>query len=354
MKLEKVAKSLQNSFNSLPQPQKEAPEMLEVLTANERMARAKLKPDPKALFSDIWYEGQTCILFADTGIGKTILAVQIADSISRGEPIAGFEMETAAQKVLYFDFELNDKQFEKRYKNDIDAHVFSDNFYITNINKDGEIPKEFNNDFGAYIIDSIGKQAKSTGAKIVVIDNLTHLNNNTEKAKDAAVLLDKLKSLKRSFGLSLLVLAHTPKIPLFEPISVNHLAGSKQLSNFADTVFSIGKSAVDSELRYIKNLKNRDNKDSNCVKVCRLEKSDFLKFNYLSDAYESEHLKQRNKTGKSEIIAIAKKLKDEGKSLREIAGVIGKSHQTIKRILGADFVEKRTDGSGVVELLKPE
>ena len=56
-------------------------------TANEWIEEAKNKPAPKMLFSEFWHEGELCILFSDTNLGKTILAVQIADSIASGKPI---------------------------------------------------------------------------------------------------------------------------------------------------------------------------------------------------------------------------------------------------------------------------
>ena len=56
-----------------------------------------------------------CILFADTNLGKSILSVQIGNSISKGQQIRGFQLEAPKQKVLYFDFELSAKQFEVRY-----------------------------------------------------------------------------------------------------------------------------------------------------------------------------------------------------------------------------------------------
>ena len=87
-------------------------------TANEWLQQASLRPVPKMLFSELWHEGELCILFADTNTGKSILAVQIADSISRGTPIEGFKMTAKEQPVVYFDFELFDKQFEARYSVD--------------------------------------------------------------------------------------------------------------------------------------------------------------------------------------------------------------------------------------------
>ena len=64
--------------------------LLTVLSANKWIEQAKKRPIPKMLFSEFWFEGEICILFADTNLGKSILAVQICDSISKGEKINGF------------------------------------------------------------------------------------------------------------------------------------------------------------------------------------------------------------------------------------------------------------------------
>ena len=45
-------------------------------------------------------------MFADSNVGKSILAVQIADRIARTD------------NVLYLDFELSEKQFQLRYTNE--------------------------------------------------------------------------------------------------------------------------------------------------------------------------------------------------------------------------------------------
>jgi hypothetical protein len=84
-----------------------------VKTADRWIQQAKTRPIPKMLFSEFWFEGELCILFADTNLGKSILAVQIGNSVSKGEPIYGFKLETTKQPILYFDFELNDKQQER-------------------------------------------------------------------------------------------------------------------------------------------------------------------------------------------------------------------------------------------------
>ena len=61
-KINKIKNSLNDGFSKLPQAKIIEPELLQVMTANERIERAKLKAIPNALFSDIWLEGQLCIL----------------------------------------------------------------------------------------------------------------------------------------------------------------------------------------------------------------------------------------------------------------------------------------------------
>ncbi|MBK6749157.1 MAG: sigma-70 region 4 domain-containing protein [Acidobacteria bacterium] len=66
-----------------------------------------------------------------------------------------------------------------------------------------------------------------------------------------------LNHLKVSHGLSLLILAHTPKRYGASPLSVNDLFGSKMLSNFADSIFAKGRSRSGPNVRYLKQLKSR-------------------------------------------------------------------------------------------------
>lgn len=107
---------------------KESKGLFTVKTANRWIEQAKTRPIPQMLFGEFWFEGELCILFADTNLGKSILAVQISNSISRGEQIQGFNLESPKQPILYFDFELSDKQFENRYSNHFEQHYdFDDN-----------------------------------------------------------------------------------------------------------------------------------------------------------------------------------------------------------------------------------
>lgn len=315
---------------------KESKGLFIVKTANRWIEHAKTRPIPKMLFGEFWFEGELCILFADTNLGKSILAVQIGNSISRCEQIVGFKLETPKQPILYFDFELSDKQFENRYSIKFEQHYsFDNNFIRVEINPDATIPEA--QTFEDYLNHSLERSITETGAKVLIIDNITYLKNETEKAKDALPLMKHLKALKNKYGLSILALAHTPKRDLSKPITRNDLQGSKMLINFCDSSFSIGESHIDKNLRYLKQIKQRNTEqiyDAENVCICQIDKPfNFLQFEFLNYGAEREHLKQHTEKDKENLNEKVNELKQQGRSLREIGAELGISHMKVSRIL---------------------
>lgn len=327
-----------NHFNTLMEEGEKAIEskgLFTVMTANKWMEQAKNRPIPAMLFSEFWYEGEVCILFADTNLGKSILAVQIANSISKGEAIKGFKLEAKKQPVLYFDFELSDKQFETRYSEGYQQHYsFDSNLLRVEINPDTMIPPE-GKSYENYLNESIEQSIKETGAKVLIIDNLTYLRSETEKAKDALPLMKNLKELKSKYNLSILALAHTPKRDLTKPITRNDLQGSKMLINFCDSSFTIGESQSDKNARYLKQIKQRNTEliyDADNVCLCQIAKPfNFLQFEFIDFSKESEHLKQYSEKETDSKINEVAELKKQGLSNVQIAKQIGVSEGAIRK-----------------------
>lgn len=308
---------------------------------------SKNKPIPKMLFDQFWHEGELCILFADTNQGKSILAVQICDSISKGIPVPGFDLEAFQQKVLYFDFELSAKQFEGRYgirNKETDRYEqhysFGDGFKRIEINPKAKIPEDTT--FEDYIILSIEKCIKETGAKVLVIDNLTYLKNDLEKSKEAAPLVKGLQALIDKYHCSILILAHTPKRDLSKPVTRNDLQGSKMLINFCDSSFTIGESQKGDSIKYLKQIKVRACEfkygQENVIE-CAIEKnSNFLQFRKLDYADELEHLKSREhrehpNTIDNSIILKIKEMDHEGLTQRKIAEELSLSIGAVNKYL---------------------
>lgn len=296
--------------------------MFSVKTANLTIQEAANRPNPVPLWLTLWYQGEVCCLFADSNLGKSIYAVQIAADIAE------------KRKVLYFDFELSDKQFQLRYTNETteQCHRFPDNLYRVEISRDNPCPQD---DFENTLIMEIEKLSVEMECKVLIIDNLSYLCMTSEKGEDAGRLMSRLMELKRKYGLSILILAHTPKRQLNMPITQNDLAGSKKLYNFFDSVFAIGKSAKDENLRYIKQLKVRYGNfeyGGNNVIVCAIEKADdFLRFVTLGYALESAHLKEITEEERNRMKNEARVLHSQGMSYREIAQKLGISKTTAER-----------------------
>jgi hypothetical protein len=245
-------------------------------------------------------------------------------------------LETPKQPILYFDFELSDKQFENRYSIKFEQHYnFDNNFIRVEINPDAFAPDGISNE--DYLNHSLERSITETGAKVLIIDNLTYLKNETEKAKDALPLMKHLKALKNKYGLSILALAHTPKRDLSKPITRNDLQGSKMLINFCDSSFSIGESHSDKNLRYLKQIKQRNTEqiyDAENVCVCQIDKPlNFLLFEFVNYGREWDHLKQHTEKDKENLNERVNELKQQGRSLREIGAELGISHMKAKRIL---------------------
>ena len=318
-------------------------ELFTVRTANYWMEQANQRPVPKMLFGKFWYESELCILFADSNLGKSILAVQIANAISTGESMEPFTCEAEVQPVLYCDFELTDKQFEARYSADYTDHYqFSPNFYRAELNPDSDMPPGFK-DYDEYLSACLERSIVQTDTKVVIIDNLTYLRGENEKAKDALPLMKHLKALKNRYGLSILALAHTPKRDLTLEITRNDLQGSKMLMNFCDSAFTIGESVIGKDMRYLKQIKQRNTNQvygSGNVCVCEVSKpANFLQYKFAGHGVEAEHLRKPKRSPQSEYTEQVMALRGEGKSLREIGTQLGMSFQKVDRIIKASQLE---------------
>ncbi len=332
-----VAEDIKAEANKLLNRCKESSEnkgLFTVKTASRWLEQAKSRPIPQMLFGEFWFEGELCILFADTNLGKSILAVQIGNSISKGEEITGFTLEASKQSILYFDFELSDKQFENRYSIKYEHHYhFSDNFIRVEINPDAVMPE--NQTFEDYLNYSLERSIIETGAKVLIIDNLTYLKNETEKARDALPLMKHLKALKSKYGLSILALAHTPKRDLSKPITRNDVQGSKMLMSLTDSSFAIGESQKDKNVRYLKQIKVRQCEfsfDAENVCVCLIEKpGNFLKFHLIDYGTEREHLKEITERDKGQKTSEVIELKKQGFTNVEIALKLGVSEGAIRK-----------------------
>jgi hypothetical protein len=320
-----------------PSDKSKIPRIIRTRSAGQRLVDAASQPPIVMLFGVFFHSGELAILFADTGVGKSICAVGVGNAIAAGQSYLGMLNQAQAQVVLYYDYELSDKQFQKRYSDDSgNLYEFNSNLQFADTSNEIYDPS-CKIPFEKILFNNIGRDIEETNAKVIVLDNLTFLTTQALQKQDVAMeIMKQLKSLKDKYGISILVIAHTPKIDNWTAINLSHLSGSKQLSNFADSVFSIGKSCVNPNYRYFKQVKVRNSEmiygADNVIIVELIKKGSFLTFEFIGYEPEWKHL-DKKPDAKKDLKSQAVTLYNEGKNYVEIAAIVGKGKSTIGRWL---------------------
>jgi RecA-family ATPase len=277
----------------------------------------------KNIFGDLLTEGDLTILFGRSNVGKSFLSYQIGEAVARGKNVLNvmddielknhgetqyynLNNETPAQKVLYVDFEATIEKDYIRYStkdlkksdNTTMPYQFSTDFITA-------FPERLTVADNLLFIDAIELEVIKSGARVLIIDNVSAISQDNEKSGNAAKLMNKVKDLQRRNKLTVLLMAHTPKIVQGEAIIANNLAGSSNLYNLADSVMAINMTTMADDIRYIKQLKSRYNEiqfhQDNVVAIQFSCRPDGLKgFSFLNYEAEVELIKHVDKATKED------------------------------------------------------
>lgn len=274
------------------------------------------------LWKDLWYSGEISCLFADSNVGKSIYAVQMAVEIAK------------LHRVVYFDFELTTRQFMERYGSASDNayHHFHDSFLRAEIDP----CKELSISFQRHVLHSILESLKNHNSKIAIIDNLSFICPEAAKPRHAYRFMMELLNLKRRYNLSILLIAHTPKRDKNKAISQDDLAGSKILFNFFDSCFAIGKSCRARNLRYIKQLKSRAGEilydADNVIEAKIMRQGYWIYFKETGFGKEISHLMKSKEIQQESIENKIKDMYAKGHKVKDICKETGISRSTVWRI----------------------
>ena len=357
------------------------PEMLYVRPVQEFIESGAKGGPMKQLFGPLWLLEEVAVLFGPTGLGKSVLAVQIAESLARGVPIAPFDSpqpgcEVPPQRVLYLDFELTRLQFAQRYTTTSEdglkienPYIFSPDLMRAELYWDGKMIDGYE-DFTDMIFEDIAGRIQEHDAEVLICDNITFLSHSsTANASIAFRLMNRLQALKKERFMSILAVAHTPKHLPHLPLTENDLQGSVDLAKVADSMFAIGRGSSGggnrgAELRYIKHVKSRtcrvEHGEDN-VAVYALHKFDlagrsdarddtvraknFLGLDFIGFGPEAKYLARPpgraavRRSKKSKIdrhsVAFAKQLAGQGLSSAAVAERLGVAKATAHRYISA-------------------
>lgn len=117
-----------------------------VASMNEYLEKAKLLPPLVVLYPNIVLEGDLCIIFGQSGIGKTIFAMQVAREIA-----------AKGKRVLYLDFEMSERQLALRYN----TPNFPSTFFRAELKTDNPVDN---------ILIEIERVAVENHAEVIFID----------------------------------------------------------------------------------------------------------------------------------------------------------------------------------------
>ncbi len=346
------------------------PDMLYARPASEWLAGALETPPSPTLFGPFWRMDELAILFATTGVGKSVLALQIAEALARGLAIEPFAAPPRPERVLYLDFELDSTQFAMRYSR-IDPgemrydtpYQFSPDLIRAELYWDGRILDGYTG-FSDMFFQNISDKLDEHEATVLIVDNITFLDRtSTTNVNTALSIMRALSAIKRQKLVSILVLAHTSKRIRPKPLTEADLQGSINLANFADSIFAMGPSSRAPALRYLKQIKTRSGRmvhDRDHVPIFSLEKFDaarafgiaqdtdrapvenFLGMKFVKFDCEDEHISESpvrarkvaaSVERKDRITVKAKDMLANGKSTREIAKKLQIPRTTIIRYL---------------------
>jgi DNA repair protein RadA/Sms len=269
------------------------------------------------LYPNIVLEGDLCIIFGQSGIGKTIFAMQVAREIA-----------TKGKRVLYADFEMTLRQLCLRYE----SANFPPTFFRAEMDKDNLVDD---------VLRGIEQAAVANLAEVVFIDNITALSQSLDKGTDAGALMASLNALKKKYNWTLVVLNHVPKMYSGTvPLSLSAIQGSAKLNQLIDDAVGLAQSQKDKSLVYVKQCKWRNGEvvlDADNVALYERGKNAEGNLCFTFRGYDTEivHLSTESTNERDELRQRVKELSAHGMRQQDIAKECGITQSKVSRLLNS-------------------
>lgn len=278
-------KQLENEIAKSGFSRNELLDFISVKNGKELFAAAdESDKEPRQIFGHFLYEGEMSILFGEAGVGKSVLAYDIAFFAGGGGHDWG-DIECPNIPSLYIDLGMSTKQFVSRYKT---AEPYIPNtFHRAMIDPTELSDKEILPEVKKIIA---GMQATDNPPKFIIIDNITNGFGTMTSSTKMRNLLSEIKNLKDKFGLTILLVADSKKHKPWTIIKIDNLGGWTNHLNFIDSVFAIGQSRCGKPYKYIKQVKTRESHALPDVMSVKLTNDPFLHYQFWGYNGELAHL----------------------------------------------------------------
>ncbi len=311
-----------------------------VRTANECMEHERPTARPRVLYDQLWREGEIAVLYGEPGTGKSLLAMHIAEMVSRGAGAKGAARPALAQKVLYIDLKLTDEQFQVRYSGEAGLgkakrpakHKFGANLLRVSVDlarasAAGPLPRVLTN--------GIRRMIKETQAKVVVLDSLSRIRGSNQGTREEMPIMRELERIRRELGVSILVVTNSARRNVVRPIELYHLHASRVMAAYADSIFAMVKSRTVTDGFYIKHVRSRNTEiayDESRVLGLKLSRNAaFLGFERAEFQPEERHLELPKEEKEIQELKQIVEMVNAGLSYSEIEERTGTPRSTAQR-----------------------
>ncbi len=284
--------------------------------------------DPKMLFGKFIPQSTLIHFPSQRGVGKSWLCMQICMAVAGEWSSFLGEDITLHGNTLYINHELSPNTMRRRSKK----------LYAG-------LPTPVNNQYQSFVyttraglnteLSTIVGYVEKYNPVLIILDNLrmaftdVDVNNNRESSR----IMNMLLALCDTSGASLIVTDHFRKHTNGLLSGSDLQSGSGIKTDLSDGDFFLRRSCQDKALRILKRDKSRHFEESDSAKLIRLNPQT-LWFELVEEGVnEAEHIGLNGLKEKDEQKDMAGLLRSQGKSIMEIATILGKGKATIHRWL---------------------
>lgn len=282
--LEKALKNrsfsaLEDSGNKTCEEYEKELEGFEFMTMNEAMEQVD-DDYSKPLLGPLMHQGDVVGLVAESNVGKTIFAMQLAEFWTSGKfPIAGLENKAGQQKVAFLSAEMTDTQMKRRYSNETgNVYKFSDNLIYVDKNLENEEKMK-------AMVKMVVKKVKPT---MIIIDSLCQVaDSDMTKMTQVKPLIKYFKEIAKENNVTFLIILHTKKRSAVDrkkdKMDKYSLYGSSAITNMFDALWALDQ-GLRENVKILTQVKSRDgefvfnNDNALIMSIVKDNPSNFLRF----------------------------------------------------------------------------
>jgi hypothetical protein len=251
-------------------------------------------PKESFLIENLITENSVNFLSGEEGCGKSLLAMNLAISVSVGaSKWLSYNIKKHG-KVLYLNNELAFSDFVRREK------AMSNSLPASGAISNLIVPKEVPALNECW--ETLNRTCEIEKPCLIVVDCLYFTHDKDENdSSEMKALMRQFLTLRNKYNLTLLLIHHTKKNSRYEKMHNDQMRGSNVFSGVTDTVLQIRRSAADERKRIIKPTKFRHVSDEN--RKCRLLSlnTESLWFIDEGETNEDEHIARATPTAEDEI-----------------------------------------------------